>query len=431
MDPLQIDAFNEPSRSRPISHCRLNRTRLSEALEIYLEEMGAEDQNKPRVLVDKRRVIDDLLEYLKTRQPAGADIWLDEIQSSDIYWYIKNLRGRPGKIRFKNAVRGNSASRTLEKKGRMLDHFFEFACHKLHACSDNPVAAQRDIFEKLKQEAVREARHYLPFTSDQLQIIFDPHAYLTYSNQPDWFWAPLLAAHLGVRAGEVVQLSVDDFHFDPMHKIWFVAIRLQFAKNRNSVRTLPLHQGLIDLGLIDYIERVRALGGTQLFPHRDYTTATLSRDPSKRVSENFAKLLAKCGLEHPDLVFHSFRHMVVSALHDAGVSLAEAMQICGHEAMEFRVRAGEMTRKQARSLHLPTYTHPTAPRLNISYPAARLKTEIERSVTLPIDYARLRTAAGIVAEHLRRTPEGFAAGWPLQNRRYTELQLSRLDSPPY
>ncbi|MFG6443567.1 hypothetical protein [Roseateles sp. LKC17W] len=48
---------------------------------------------------------------------------------------------------------------------------------------------------------------------------------------------------------------------------------------------------------------------------------------------------------------------------------------------------------------------------------------------LPIDYERLRVAASIVAEHLRRTPEGFAAGWPLQNRRYTEQQLSRLDQP--
>ncbi len=428
-DSHQIESFDEPSAYRPPAHDRLKRTRAGEAVEAYLEEMSAEGQNKPRVRVDKRRVINALFEYLKTKRNPELDIWLHDIQSSDIYWYIKHLRNQPGKVRVKNGARGKSASRTLEKKGRMLDHFFEFARNKLQACADNPVAAHRDIFEKLKQEASREGRHYLPFTCDHLRLIFDPHAYLKYSNQPDWFWGPLIAAHLGVRAGEVVQLSIDDFQFDPLHKIWFVAIRLQFAKNRNSVRTLPLHQGLIDLGLIDYIERVRSLGGTQLFPHRDYTTATLSRDPSKRVSENFAKLLAARGLEDPDLVFHSFRHMVVSALHDAGVSLAEAMQICGHEAMEFRVRIGEMSRKQARSLHLPTYTHPTVPRLNISYPAARLKTEIERSVQLPIDYARLRKAAAIVAEHLRCTPEGFAAGWPLQNRRYTERQLNRLDQP--
>lgn len=425
----QIESSGEPFGHRSPTRGRLTPTRFSEAVQAYLEEMSAEDQNKPRVRVDKSRVINALSEYLKAKRSVGSDLWLHEVQSSDIYWYIKHLRNQPGKVRVKNGARGKSASRTLEKKGRMLDHFFEFACKKLQACAENPVAAHRDILEKLKQEAGREGRHYLPFTSDHLRLIFDPPSYLQFSNQPDWFWTPLIAAHLGVRAGEVVQLSVDDFHFDPLHQIWFVAIRLQFAKNRNSVRTLPLHQGLIDLGLIDYIERVRSLGAKQLFPHRDYTTATLSRDPSKRVSENFARLLARCGLEDPDFVFHSFRHMVVSALHDAGVSLAEAMQICGHEAMEFRVRNGAMTKKQARSLHLPTYTHPTTPRLDISYPAARLKTEIERSVKLPIDYARLRKAAAIVVEHLRRTPEGFAAGWPLQNHRYTERQLSRLDLP--
>ncbi|WP_394397791.1 site-specific integrase [Roseateles sp. LKC17W] len=356
-DPSQIH-LAEPAGSP--SRGRLNRTRLADALDVYLDEMSAEEQNKPRVRSDKRRVINSLAAFLKKERGVEPDIWVHDIQASDIYWYIRHLRDQPGKVREKGGQRGKSASRTLEKKGRMLDHFFEFACKKLKACEENPVAEHRDIFEKLKQEAGREGRHYLPFTSEQLQLIFDPHSYLRYSNQPDWFWSPLIAAHLGVRAGEVVQLSVDDFHFDPLHKIWFVSVQLQFAKNRNSVRTLPLHQGLIDLGLIDYIERVRSLGGTQLFPHRDYTTATLSRDPSKRVSENFAKLLAKRGLEDPDLVFHSFRHMVVSALHDAGVSLAEAMQICGHEAMEFCVRNRVMTKKQGRSMHLPTYTHPNA-----------------------------------------------------------------------
>ncbi len=72
------------------------------------------------------------------------------------------------------------------------------------------------------------------------------------------------------------------------------------------------------------------------------------------------------------------------------------------------------------------YMHPDKPRLQIASPLARQKAALEDALQLPLDYPRLRVAAEIVRSHLRRSPTGFSAGWPRQNRRYTQEQVMRL-----
>jgi hypothetical protein len=241
---------------------------------------------------------------------------------------------------------------------------------------------------------------------------------------PDLFWGPLLGAHLGPREGELMTRTVGCVGYDQELDIHFLDV--PFGKNRNSIRRLPITQPLIDLGFIRYVEHVKKLGATYLFPHRDYTLPTLARDPSKYCCEYFAALLTACGIVDPDLVFHSFRHTIVSALHDAGVSLADAMQIVGHEAQTHAIRAGVLTKKQAASVHLRTYMHAGQARASVNHPLANLKRELERAVTLPLDYARLRIAADVVREHLIATQGGFKAGWAGQNKKYGEQQVKRL-----
>lgn len=214
--------------------------------------------------------------------------------------------------------------------------------------------------------------------------------------------------------------------YDDDMGIWYLDVTPENAKNEHSVRRLPITQGLIDLGFVEYVEHVRALGGTHLFPHRDMTTATAIRAPSKVTSERFAEYLDSLGLVDPSLVFASFRATVVSALQDAGISLADSMQIAGHEAQEHAIRSGRMTAQQARSVHLKVYTQAESARMNVEFPLLRLKEGLERAVVPPIDIIGLRLAADIVREHLVKRGDSFRAGWPPQRAAYTEAQVARI-----
>lgn len=126
------------------------------------------------------------------------------------------------------------------------------------------------------------------------------------------------------------------------------------------------------------------------------------------------------------MVFHSFRHTVVTALQDAGTPLKDSMEIAGHQAQEHAVRIGMISRQQAESVHLRTYTHADKPVLNREYPLARLQQHLDAAIDAPLDYARLRKAAAIVTEHVSKTKDGFKSGWSSLKLGHAGRQLQRL-----
>jgi hypothetical protein len=126
------------------------------------------------------------------------------------------------------------------------------------------------------------------------------------------------------------------------------------------------------------------------------------------------------------LVFHSFRHTVVSALLDGNTPLADSMQIVGHAAQDLAISKGLVTQKEIGGVHINVYGHANASRMNVSDPLARLKEHLDRCVTPPLDYNGLRQAAAIVKAHVRKSADGFKSGWPKLKTSHTEEILARI-----
>jgi len=282
--------------------------------------------------------------------------------------------------------------------------------------------------EAWRNRAKAEDVHYEPFTNDHIRRIFEPASYLARSRDPDYFWGPLLGLHFGVRLGDFVTAKLKDVGHIKEIDTWYIDVPYEVAKNSNSVRRLPITEPLIRLGFLQYVEHLRCLGAEHLFPHRDWTAPTALRDPSKQQSRRFGEYLDAIGIRSPRLVFHSFRHTVVSVMQDAGVPMSHAMQIAGHEAQDHAVRTGRITQQQAGSVHQTVYTHADLERMGTDYPILALKDALERSIRPPIDYERLAKAAAIVLEHTRKVRDRFRTGWPAQRRRYTEEMTARLDA---
>ena len=401
-------------------------TRLSEARILYNKHYNdtLEAQND-RTTDDKGRNLDMFVEYLHANHPElGDDPWVHEIDSSHLNGFLAEQSQRPGKRVDRDGKAMRAAPRTLIKKLGDVTHVFKYLKTIVKATQEDLAEDTAEASEIWRNRAKVEDVHYEPFTNDHIRRIFEPSAYLARSRDPDHFWGPLLGLHFGARLGEFVNAKLENIGYIPEIDTWYIDV--SDAKNANSVRRLPITQPLIGLGFLKYVEHVRRLGAVYLFPHRDWTCPTAIRDRSKAQSDRFGKYLDAIGIQAPYLVFHSFRHTVVSVMQDAGVPMSIAMQIAGHEAQDHAVRTGLITEQQARSVHQSVYTHADLERMGTDYPILKLKEALDKSIKPPIDYPRLSMAAEIVLEHTRKVGGRFRTGWPPQRQRYTDEMTARL-----
>ena len=421
---FSIPAYTGMAGSEPKSVGQ-NPLRVSDVIRLFVER--AQESGKERTAHDQVRLVRKFIAYLGTQKPAlGDDPWAHDIGTYDISAFIDAQKKRTGK-----GVDGEGKSKflsasTLRKQILDFGVFFEYARDELKACHENPASGLKKRAKQLGEVASVEQEPYLPFTDAHIELIFEPTGYLARNRDADYFWCPLLGLFLGGRLGEFVRTRMSDIGQDSTG-IWYIDITE--AKNNNSVRRLPLPTALIDLGFIEYVMHVRALGATFLWPHRDLTSPTARRLPSKNQSKAFGDHLTKVGLTDPRLVFHSFRHTVVSALLDGGTPVHLSMQIVGHEAQATAVKKELIKESATRSVHLGTYSHPSEVRMGTTRPLQSMKAALERCIQPPIDYTRLRLAAQIVLEHTRKVGKAFTTGWPAQRADYTAKQLARLESP--
>ena len=125
------------------------------------------------------------------------------------------------------------------------------------------------------------------FEENELRAIFDPES-LMQAKRPGQFWGPLLALYTGARLNELACLDLVDFVEEkgiPCISVRFVprakpnrkkqrrskkqeeaARSAKILKNATSRRQIPLHPDLWEIGLQEYIDDVRSLGATRLFP---------------------------------------------------------------------------------------------------------------------------------------------------------------------
>lgn len=432
-EPADLDSIQEAPAIRPRRRASVpNPMHMSAAIERYAAAKLNAGANTERTVRDKKRAILGFCARLPHLEPPlAADPRVHDIQTFHLAAFLDGIvvQTRRRKGDGEDTGADTKKASTVVKLVSDLSTFFDYAVNELQATSINPAAGLQSRIRELRSTASSQKEHYLPYTTAHLKRIFEPARYLAENRQADYFWAPLLGLHLGARLGELVTLKVSAIGREKITDVWYLEVTPEEAKNDNSVRWLPITDRLIELGFLEYVEHVRSLGAIYLFPHQETTTKTWQSDPSKNASRNYAAYMDKIGLSERLLVFHSYRHTVVTALQDGGTGLADSMQIAGHQAMDHALRTGAITPQQARSVHLDVYTHADMVRMSVDHPMLRLKTVLDRCVQVELDYRRLKKAARIVLEHTRKAANGkFESGWPTLRVKQTQAMLAHLDA---
>lgn len=167
----------------------------------------------------------------------------------------------------------------------------------------------------------------------------------TVLNDTAMYWAPLIGLFSGMRLGEIIQLHVADVkeeHGTPVFDITTDgsadgAANAKSLKTATSHRKVPVHASLIELGLLDFVQRQRQRGHARLFP--DYEKSKDDDSWSKAFGKHFKRFrdslkveaAGKCEFEvRAGVDFHSLRHNMEDALRNANVRKEVRDAVQGH-----------------------------------------------------------------------------------------------------
>jgi len=191
----------------------------------------------------------------------------------------------------------------------------------------NPVEGLR-----IKKQRGNRGLKRSPFTDAELTAIFDsPKFTKERTRHAARYWLPLCLLWTGARREEIAQLYLDDIR--QVDGVWIFDIksdeaRGQGLKNEASVRMVPVHSRLIQLGLLKYVNQTKTTGETRLFP----TLAHGGNGYGDAVGKVFARHLKQLGIVDPGKVLHSLRHTAITRLHSRGVPQNIAEALVGHAA---------------------------------------------------------------------------------------------------
>lgn len=291
-----IDPPFVPRRSQPKSP---HSTKFTKATAAYLAEKALDNEEK--TLHDKRATYKAFTDHM-------GDLAL-------------GLIDKPKAVAFKaHLTQGQAGAHRINKKiGHMAD-FFVWAMNHGQA-SENPFQGLRI---SRKSKLAEQVVSYEPFSTEELQKIFQPKTWSTYAKKPHFKLLPLLLLYTGARPNELAGIPLADIRQE--QGIDYFSIRA--AKNSNSQRKIPFHKAILASSFMDYLaQRRQDDPNGQLFPDLPPSKNGYAKNVSRRFNELH---LPAIGLRDPTKRLYSFRKTFINRMSELNVNPAMLMAIVGH-----------------------------------------------------------------------------------------------------
>lgn len=214
---------------------------------------------------------------------------------------------------------------------KMVSELFKWAEDEQYPVKEGT----RKLLANIKKPKQRDRKQRIPFTPENLQSLFQSEQYQhgTFKRASD-YWVPLLGLFTGARLAELVQLYVSDIY--KMNDVWVIDINdnddKELKSEEGSPRIIPIHPTLIDLGFIKYVKHQEKNRVIKLFPCESRNTRGKFGAFSNRF-QNYRKKVDVVPSDDKTMVdFHSFRHLVRTALKDKSIAEDLIDDIIGHSS---------------------------------------------------------------------------------------------------
>ena len=254
----------------------------------------------------------------------------------------KNRSNEEARLPIKDIVHRSNGRETMSQKRvnmllECISAFMKWAVINDYA-SLNPMEGIKAIVPKKQSRKSRRS-----WKSEELDKLFSSplysgSAHLRRRSTPgdtvikDYlYWLPIVALYTGARAEELCQLHRTDLK--QSDGIYYLDIKeteddkrnsIQQLKNQSSVRKVPVHDLLIKLGFVKWVENSAHMMLFQLDnPGSDGKW-------SNAFSKMFGRYKRAVGFDDTGLVFHSFRHNVMNFYKQTSADQSLVRQLVGH-----------------------------------------------------------------------------------------------------
>ena len=249
---------------------------LSELIEKYITTQIKDKAWQEHTKIDHKEKLINILDIVGDK--AVKDVTRDD---------IRNLRD----ILVKLPV---SRKKKKEYKNKSIDELISMKHKETLSIKTVNIIIQSisSMFEWAKNEGlvINNPAKALSFKDDQPEI--DKRETLTEDDikkvffsgdyKPDdfknlaFYWCPLIGLYTGMRLEEICQLHCDDIYQE--EEIWIFDVKEDSSdglkdkklKNKNAKRKIPIHDELINLGLIEYLNEI-SKKSKRLFPKLNKT----------------------------------------------------------------------------------------------------------------------------------------------------------------
>jgi len=189
------------------------------------------------------------------------------------------------------------------------------------------VRDERDRFEEKELKQIFQKQNYIEFTEVEKQ-------------KYEYYWCPLISLFSGMRLNEICSLYLDNIiqvKGNHREKRWCFNILEEpdrpdkHLKTLSSRRIVPIHDTLIDLGFIEFIEllKKRLINRLRLFQELKLSEGSYIRNVSRFFNRRY---LTKLGLKTDRKTFHSIRHTVIDHLKQQGIDVSFINELVGHSS---------------------------------------------------------------------------------------------------
>lgn len=233
------------------------------------------------------------------------------------------------------------SSATIKNKLMGLSSVLAYAV-KMEYITENPVVAS-GITKSLRKASAKQSRTATRkgYTQAELIKVFSSPLFKGEWSAPRasfgeaWKWLPLLLCYTGARREEIAQMKANEvrksedgiWHLDLLGISEDGSDDDRTLKTKGSHRLVAIHQDLIDLGFLKYVDDLPTSG--QLFP-------ALKPNPTGWYGHNFGKrwgvyLREVAELETPVSPSHGFRHSFKTMCREVGIPEEIHDAITGHD----------------------------------------------------------------------------------------------------
>lgn len=295
--------------------------RLSRVISIYTEDKqsGWSDKTKLEVAGAFKLLVDILSDVDVTTITRPL---LIELRSSLLKvppsFYVKN----PGKSVRQGIAQNDGTGispKTVNKYMSRIGSLMKY-CQEQGMINVNP-ATGLQIAEKQRADQERSAYSLDDVKSIVGNIPID-------GERPERYWIPLIGMYSGMRLAEICQLHIGDVV--KIDDCWCFDINdagSKQLKNDASVRVIPVHPKLIELGFIRFYENIKESGNPRLWMNLSYIHLHGYTNTFGKWYQRFNREYVT---EDSKKVFHSMRHLVTDTLKQAGVLESVIAEIVGH-----------------------------------------------------------------------------------------------------